>query len=148
MARVHETAQKLARNLKEIVWAIDPQRDKFNDLLLHMKEAAEELLGQKGIRYTLDVPQDELPQSLKMEFRRNLFLIYKEMLHNVVKHAEATKVEIALTRTNGTLQLQVADNGKGFDKEKNGNGSGMKSMRARAEELNGKLEIDSRLERG
>lgn len=144
LARVYETAQKLSRNLKEIVWAIDPHRDKFDDLLLHMKEAAEELLGQKGIAYTLEAPQEELPQSLKMEFRRNLFLIYKEMLHNVVKHAEATKVEIALTRTNGMLQLQVTDNGKGFGEEKNGNGSGLKSMRARAAELNGKLEIDSR----
>lgn len=148
LVRVHETAQKLSRNLKEIVWAIDPQRDKFDDLLLHIKETAEELLGQKGITYTLDVPQDELPQSLKMEFRRNLFLIYKEMLHNVVKHAEATKVEIALTRRNGMLQLQVADNGKGFGEATTGNGSGLKSMRARAEELNGQLEIDSQPERG
>jgi len=148
LARVHETAQKLSRNLKEIVWAIDPHRDKFDDLLLHIKEAAEELLGQKGIAYTLDIPQDELPQSLKMEFRRNLFLIYKEMLHNVVKHAEATKVEIALTRMNGVLQLQVADNGKGFCTEAVGNGNGMKSMQARAGELNGQLEIDSQPERG
>ncbi len=148
LARVYETAQKLSRNLKEIVWAIDPQRDKFDDLLLHMKEAAEELLGQKGITYSLDVPQDDLPHSLKMEFRRNLFLIYKEMLHNVVKHADASQVEIALTRMNGMLQLQVADNGRGFGEEKIGNGSGLKSMRARAGELNGKLNIDSRPQRG
>ena len=148
LARVYETAQKLSRNLKEIVWAIDPQRDKFDDLLLHMKEAAEELLGQKGIAYTFDLPQEDLPQSLKMEFRRNLFLIYKEMLHNVVKHSAASKVEIALTRTNGMLQLQVADNGKGFGEKKPENGSGLKSMRARAVELNGKLEIDSQIERG
>ncbi len=113
-----------------------------------MKETAEELLGQKGISYTFDVPQDELPQSLKMEFRRNLFLIYKEMLHNVVKHSAATKVEIALTRMNGMLQLQVADNGKGFCSEAVGNGNGMKSMQARAGELNGKLEIDSQPEQG
>lgn len=148
LARVHETAQKLSRNLKEIVWAIDPQRDKFCDLLQHMKETAEELLGQKGIAYTLEVPQDEWPQSLKMEFRRNLFLIYKEMLHNVVQHAQATKVEIALTRTNGILQLEVTDNGKGFVAQAGGNGSGLKSMRARAAELHGTLEIDSQPESG
>ncbi|MGH7597506.1 MAG: two-component regulator propeller domain-containing protein [bacterium] len=148
LARLYETAQKLSHNLKEIVWAIDPHRDKFDDMLLHVKETAEELLGQKGIAYTLEVPQDELPQSLKMEFRRNLFLIYKEMLHNVIKHANASKVEIALTRTNGMLQLQVADNGKGFGAEAAGNGNGMKSMQARAAELNGKLEIDSQPERG
>lgn len=148
LARVYETAQKLSRNLKEIVWAIDPQRDKFDDLLLHMKEAAEELLGQKGIAYTLALPQDQLPRSLKMEFRRNLFLIYKEMLHNVVKHAEASRVEITLMRSNGMLQLQVADNGKGFGEEKSGNGSGLESMRARAGELHGQLEIASEPERG
>jgi ligand-binding sensor domain-containing protein/signal transduction histidine kinase len=148
LARVHETAQKLSRNLKEIVWAIDPQRDKFDALLLHLREITEELLGQKGIAYMIEVPADGLPQSLKMNFRRNLFLIYKEMLHNIVQHAEATQVEIALARTNGMLQLQVADNGKGFDGKKIGSGSGLKSMRARAGELNGKLEIESQPERG
>jgi len=70
------------------------------------------------------------------------------MLHNVVKHAEATQVEIVLTRTNGMLQLQVADNGKGFGAEAVGNGTGMKSMQARAGELNGHLEIESQPERG
>jgi len=70
------------------------------------------------------------------------------MLHNVIQHAEATKVDIALTRTNGGLQLLVADNGKGFSEEKVGNGSGLKSMRARAGELNGKIEIDSQPARG
>jgi signal transduction histidine kinase len=57
-------------------------------------------------------------------------------------------VEIALTRTNGVLQLQVADNGKGFVAAGVGNGSGLKSMRARAEELNGSLEVMSQPERG
>jgi len=70
------------------------------------------------------------------------------MLHNVVKHAEATKVEIVLTRTNGVLQLQVVDNGKGFCTESVGSGNGMKSMQAHAGELNGQLEIDSQPERG
>jgi len=148
LARVHTTAQKLSRNLKEIVWVIDPQRDKLDDLLLHTKEAANELLGQKGIAYTFNMPQKDLPQSLKMEFRRNLFMIYKEMLHNVVQHAEATKVEIALTKSSGMLQLQVADNGKGFIAETAGNGNGLQSMRARAGELHGRLEIKSQPEQG
>lgn len=148
LARVHETAKKLSRNLKEIVWAIDPQRDKFDDLLLQLKDITEELLGQKGIAYTLDIPQDGLPQSLKMDFRRNLFLIYKEMLHNIVQHSAATKVEIMLTRASGMLELQVADNGKGFRAAAAANGSGIKSMRARAAELKGTLEIDSLPERG
>jgi len=143
LERVQTTAQKLAGNLKEIVWAIDPQKDKLNDLLQHMKETADELLGQKGITYTVDFPSEDLPQSLHMDFRRNLFLIYKEMLHNVVKHAAATQVDIALTKSNGMLQLQVSDNGKGFGEENAGNGSGLKSMRARAGELKGQMEISS-----
>lgn len=102
LSRVHATAQKLSHNLKEIVWAVYPQRDKLGDLLLHIKETADELLAQKGIMYIV-----ELPQALKMEFRRNLFLIYKEMLHNVVKHAAATKEDIALTMANGMLRCKL-----------------------------------------
>ena len=148
LERVQTTAQKLAGNLKEIVWAIDPQKDKLTDLLQHMKETADELLGQKGITYTVDFPTEDLPQSLQMDFRRNLFLIYKEMLHNIIKHSQAACVGISLKKEDGFLRLRVADDGKGFDAETTENGNGLQSMHTRAGELNGRLEIKSQPELG
>jgi len=148
LSRVHATAEKLGRNLKEIVWAVDPQKDKLDHLLLHMKEAASELLSQKGIRYRLDFPQEEMPQTLKMDFRRNLFLVYKEMLHNVVKHAGASQVKVAFSKSNGILRLEVQDDGKGFSPETVRPGTGLESMRSRAAELDGVLELESGPERG
>jgi signal transduction histidine kinase len=83
-----------------------------------------------------------------MDFRRNLFLVYKEMLHNVVKHAGASQVNVALTKSNGILRLEVKDDGRGFSTETVRTGTGLESMRSRAAELGGVLELKSAPEAG
>jgi signal transduction histidine kinase len=74
--------------------------------------------------------------------RRHLFLIYKELLHNIVRHARATSVRIALEATADALRLQVTDNGHGFT---NGtaDGSGLRNIRRRAQELGAELAIET-----
>ena len=78
-----------------------------------------------------------------MPIRRDLLLLYKEALHNVVRHAEATSVGISLTQKNGDLELCVADNGKGFELDAIDAGTGLKSMERRAERMGGILTITS-----
>ena len=134
--------------MEDIVWAINPDYDKLDNLLLRLKDVTAELLRQQGITYAFHFPEQELLQSLPMNFRRNLLLIYKELLHNIIKHAQATHVDIALTKTNGCLVLKLADNGIGFDVKAVKNGTGLKSMQMRAAELKGKLEIESKVGQG
>src|SRR5262249_58528350 len=69
--------------------------------------------------------------------------IVQESLTNVVKHAQAQRVSILLTRTNGTVKAVVEDDGKGFDPEKTASGFGLVGMRERLALLGGRLEVES-----
>ena len=87
------------------------------------------------------------PEPLDMDRRRQLLLIYKELLHNILRHAQATKVEIALDADHGTLRLEVIDNGIGMSSER-ADGTGLRNIRRRATELGATLAIDSGPGRG
>jgi signal transduction histidine kinase/ligand-binding sensor domain-containing protein len=148
LRQIGATSRQIVEAMEDIVWAINPDHDKLDNLLLRLKDVAAELLQQQGITYTFHFPEQELLQSLPMNFRRNLLLIYKELLHNVMKHAQATHVDIALAKTDGCLVLKLADDGVGFDPKAVRNGNGLKSMQTRAAELKGKLEIESQPNQG
>jgi len=148
LRQIGATSRQIVEAMEDIVWAINPDYDKLDNLLLRLKDVTAELLRQQGITYTFHFPEQELLQSLPMNFRRNLLLIYKELLHNVIKHAQATHVDIALAKTDGCLVLKLADNGIGFEMKAAKNGNGLKSMQTRAAELKGKLEIESQPNEG
>ncbi len=148
LRQIGATSRQIVEAMEDIVWAINPDYDKLDNLLLRLKDVTAELLRQQGISYTFHFPEQELLQSLPMNFRRNLLLIYKEVLHNIIKHAQATHVDIALTKTDRCLVLKLADNGVGFDVKAVKNGTGLKSMQTRAAELKGKLEIESKVGEG
>jgi signal transduction histidine kinase len=143
LQRIEGSAKGLMEALRDIVWSIDPDHDKLDDLLLYMKDVTHQLLGQGKIGYDLHFPQQVLVNKLSMEFRNNLFLTYKELLHNIRKHSGATYVHISLEKADGQLVLTVRDNGKGFDPCHATHGNGLKSIQARSHEMHAKLAIES-----
>ena len=72
-----------------------------------MRQVAARLLGGLDHTFTADVPAGE--RGVAMTLRRDVLLLYKEALHNVARHAAATRVEIRLERRNGHLDLTVED---------------------------------------
>ena len=85
----------------------------------------------------------ELVRPMDMEVRREIFLVYKEALHNILKHAQATKVEIRAGLEAGEFVLKLRDDGKGFDLTKEKSGAGMGSMKKRAQSLRGALQVET-----
>jgi signal transduction histidine kinase len=77
-----------------------------------------------------------------------LFRIAQEALTNVVRHADASEVEMELADSSGELALTVCDNGKGMDVTKNSHGSGLVGMRARARAAGAHIEVQSRHGKG
>ena len=78
-----------------------------------------------------------------MEHRRQLYLIYKEWLNNVVKYSGCTRVDIRLSVKNNQVHLLISDNGRGFDVNYEYSGNGLKNMKERAKSVNGSLVIRS-----
>ena len=94
--------------------------------------------------------QDNIPDiPLSVEIRRNIYLTVRECLHNIVKHAKATKVDIEINRTGPILKISVKDNGEGFDYQHITNpGNGLINMKKRIQEIGGEFELNSRAGQG
>ena len=100
------------------------------------------------VKANLDFPAEVPELHVSATFRRNLLLVVREMLHNAIKHSDATEVAITLRATSDTLFLTLKDNGKGFDTanvKSNVGGFGLVGLKERADLLNGEFFIDSRV---
>ena len=140
-ADVRRIALQTIDALRDIVWFIDPARDNLGDLVSRMRDIVPTLLT--GIKYDFQtiVPNPSL--HLPPAFRRNVFPIFKETLHNAVRHAQANRVEIQLDCRHGGLRLKIHDDGKGFDEYRITPGNGLRNLRRRAAEMHGSVEIRS-----
>jgi len=147
LTRISETARRMVQDLRDIVWLVDPARDHFEDLLLKMRDLAATMLPGVGWEVRADGPQ--VTGRMGLPFRRQLYLVYKELLHNIARHADASRVCIELLQqARGRLILRVTDDGSGFDPADRSVGLGLRSMRNRVEALGGALEVTSAPGRG
>jgi signal transduction histidine kinase/ligand-binding sensor domain-containing protein len=147
LERIYNTSRELTRSMDEIVWAVDPQHDTLDSLASYLGNFAQEYLVPLNVRCRLDMPL-HLPQLLiNAELRHNIFLAFKEALHNVVKHSGATEVSVLLVTDETGFHLALRDNGKGFDPSAvitlPGRGNGLKNMRQRLEKIGGRCEFQS-----
>jgi len=137
---IGQTAIQTASSMRDIVWFINPQNDSTENLLMKMKDTAKALLKSMDVTFT---ENHSVQITLPLELRRQLFLIYKEALHNIAKHSGATKVSIRLEEVQSVIELQIQDNGKGFDPAARSNGNGLGNMNRRAKECHGELLVET-----
>jgi signal transduction histidine kinase len=140
LADVASTATSVMLSLRDIVWYINPEQDTLESLDARMRSVARTLLVDVAHEFH---SSGVAPTPIDMDKRRHLFLIYKELLHNVVRHARARRVEIRLDAAEKALRLQLADDGVGFDGSE-GSGTGLGSIRRRVAAMGGSLEIAGR----
>lgn len=141
LTRVGAEARHLVGALRDIVWFVAPEHDRPGAFEEKMRETATVLLN--GTAWTLDADPAAMPHGSGIALRRNVFLVFREALHNVTRHAEATNVALGLRRERGELVLEVRDDGVGFDPETVARGNGLANMRRRAEALGGALSVES-----
>lgn len=140
-----ESLGSLARSthemMRDIVWVLRTDNDLLDELVVKMRELTSRLLA--NITYEFETPPLSTPLELRLEVKRNLFLFYKEALNNIVRHSGATTVRIQLTLSDRSLGLSIVDNGRGFDQTLAGSGSGMRTLRHRADSMGAALAIQS-----
>ncbi len=73
--------------MRDIVWMLNPSHDSLDDFLLKMKDVATRLLA--GVTWTFVAPKERLLEKVSIEFKRNVFLIFKESLNNIVRHSRS-----------------------------------------------------------
>ena len=145
IGEITEASRSAVRQLNDVVWSLDAHNDHLPDLLDRMRDYAYEVLGMAGLEATFDFSAELPDQRLSVLLRRNLYLIYKEALHNVLKHApSANRVAVSLRYVASSLPqlvLEVRDNGRQVLATENGpgrrSGHGLRNMGTRAEAMGG-----------
>jgi signal transduction histidine kinase len=146
LEEIHRVASQTADSMHDIVWLISPGSKSSGDLVSRLRETAGRLLA--GLDWKMHTDGLEARRSLPLELQRDLFLIFKEALHNIRRHAGARRVEISLTPAGHTLTLRIADDGCGFDPAVVRRGHGLDNMEKRAAACRGRLHVESSPGRG
>lgn len=141
--QVGEMARHLLDAMRDIVWAINPELESWEALELRMKDYAASLLFPQDIHFEMTGEMSRREPPLSVDVRRNVLLIFKEALHNAVRHAHCQRVEVQWRLTPYTLWLNIHDDGAGFDASRPSSGNGMANLRRRAQEIGADLRLET-----
>ena len=145
---IGENTLSIQENMSDIVWTITSKNDHFGNVLHRMNQFASEIFEAKNVE--LDFTSDAALSTsrLTMKQRKNFYLFFKEVVNNAAKYSDAKKVSVTISKKEQEVEMNISDDGRGFDTTKIYNGNGMSTLKKRGEELNGCFKIQSHLNEG
>ncbi len=144
LTQIRRSSTEVLELLHDIIWSIHPDGDSLESILTKCRRFAADLCESRGIAHDILVTDSVPARNVDPEKRRDLWLMYKEMITNAVRHSACTTLQVRITvGPEGELALTVADNGTGFDSTQPGRESGLRNIRARATALKGDLHVVS-----
>jgi signal transduction histidine kinase len=145
--KLHGLARNAEDAMEQAVWSLSSHHDNLRDLAARMQDVAYEVCADCGIACEFirsSIPGDIL---LREKVRKDIFLVFRESLNNVVKHSGARRCQIAISAETDSFVLSVRDDGRGFETGKIGQklrgGNGVHNMRIRAQELGAAFSVTS-----
>jgi len=148
LEKISQSSRVLIDNIGEIIWSLNPENDSVAGLIAFMnqfgKKYFEDLPFDFAFNFTESVYNNHTPISHKL--RRNIFLVYKEILHNILKHSKASVIKVfIIDEETNKIVISVSDNGTGIDigMQNQINQNGFQNMKKRMEEINGTIAITS-----
>jgi signal transduction histidine kinase len=136
-------ARSLIAALDIIVWAVDPEDNLLQSLADYLSGYAEEFFANTNIACRFKVPVSFPKIILEGRVRHDVLMAVKEALNNIVRHSEATEVEFRMAVANDDLEIEIADNGKGFEGGVEKGGHGLKNLSARLVKVGGSCTVES-----
>ncbi len=145
LAELRSLTQGALAEMRASIFQLRPEALHDVGLVAALRQRAEAVATTEGIEIRVHAPAERLPLDDRAE--DELFRLVQEALHNGVKHAHASRIDIRVgedAEKRGALLIEVADNGVGFDPGVPRPGHlGLAGMRERTERLGGRLTIDS-----
>lgn len=148
LSKISSGTGRVMESMSDIVWAINSRNDSLDNLSSRIRGVVSDI--SENSQFKIDFFADDSldAETLNMEERKNIYLIFKEALNNALKYSGATLITVRLQRLKGKALLEVVDNGRGFDKASIVEGNGLGNMTARAISIGADLTIDSELNKG
>ncbi|WP_373495468.1 triple tyrosine motif-containing protein [Aquiflexum sp.] len=143
MGKIENTAKNLYHDTRDFIWSLDQENNRLEEFSIQLRDFGEMLFDGSAVQFkcNLDIHNNIL---LKPNMVRDLLLIMKEIMTNVLKHANATEAQLNIKQCGSHLLFLVKDNGIGIETNINHKGNGMKNIQYRALRCNGELILKSR----
>ncbi len=141
--KISSFADDLINKMNAIIWSMSSQNDSLGNMVAYIRSYSIEYLDGTGIKPRISIPES-LPNLIVIgTIRRNIFLVIKEALQNIVKHSNATEVVITLSKEAEGLSLTIHDNGKGIELDNvRPFSNGLKNMKNRMNDLGLEFSIE------
>ncbi len=141
--RIGDTSRRMIDLMDDIVWSVNPDNDRFSNMLVRMREYASEMLEARDIDFVFRIAPEIDELRIPMEMRKDYFLIFKEAINNLAKYAGCTHAYVTIAKEGRNISTIIGDDGSGFDMDIINSGNGLKNMQQRAASIKGKLVITS-----
>lgn len=153
LEKISSSAQNTISDINDIVWAINPQNDSFKGIVNRMQTLMQSVFLPNNIKYEFNYNESLFIKPIDMSVRKNFFLIFRELISNILKHSDCTTVLVNLHLQDNKLMLSIEDDGKGFDydtvlQKPSMSGNGLNNIRFRASENGGEVEVLSKISKG
>jgi len=143
LQKIGAMSRELITTMSDIVWSIDARNDTIGNLIDRMRDFAASVFSMQAVEVDFDFAGLETQKKLPVDLRQNIYLIFKEALNNIAKHAEASRVEVQIENLNEKFSMTIRDDGKGWreNEYEKLSGHGLRNMKMRAARLGGHLNI-------
>jgi len=147
--KITESSKEVIGNLGEIIWTVNPKHDNLQSLVSYTRSYVSNFCEYAAMQCTIDFPDETPALIISPDLKHNIFLVIKEALNNILKHAEATEVVIRFMLNQKNFSFEITDNGKGIsDLSGREFGNGLMNMKNRMEAVNGSFYINSEKNKG
>ncbi|HRI46783.1 MAG TPA: two-component regulator propeller domain-containing protein [Ignavibacteriaceae bacterium] len=147
VSTIGNIADSVNRLVREEMWFLNYKNESSQNLIKRFEYFIGNIL--EDISYKLNINDDAFDSPyLTMNIKQQIFLIYKEVLHNIYKHSKAKNVEAKIYRNNNTITMSITDDGVGFDTSISTSGNGLQNIQKRSTKINGEIILSSRPGKG
>lgn len=145
-------SREIIDEMNEIIWSLSPKHDDLNSLIFYLHHYINKMLEQTTIKTNFNFPESTEESKLSPEVRRNIFLIFKEAVNNLVKYSKASTVFVSFFIENKKLMFEIKDDGVGFSESYLPNKKvprfGLSNMKERANSIGALLTVESMTGKG
>ncbi|WP_179008595.1 tetratricopeptide repeat-containing sensor histidine kinase [Winogradskyella forsetii] len=148
LSTISNFASSTIYELRDTIWAMNKSEITFEDLQIRISNFIDKAdLASHNITFNFKV-EDGINKTFTSIEGMNIYRIIQEAINNTLKYAEASDINIVISKVNKQMQIEITDDGKGFDETKVALGNGIQNMKKRAMEMNGNLIVRSDKNRG
>lgn len=140
--RISSSANELLNKMNAIIWSMNSQHDTIENLIAYMRTYIADYLEDTNVETSITIENCTLNKEISGDKRRNIFLSVKEVVHNIVKHSQATRADIIIYCDHDLLKITIRDNGIGIDTENIRQFSnGLRILKSRMQRIGGLFDI-------